>query len=89
MKTTLSERERKCLEFLKAKWDADEERCWAWFKNIAKATGLEEDKVRIAVRSLVRNGYATRDNLFDEDGFVKGSGHCITQAGLKFLEQKS
>jgi len=83
----LSERERKCLESLvEILRGADEGAC-IYFRTVAQDTGLTEQQVRRAVRSLARKGLAEyHRGLFDDDGFTAGSGYCPTKAGRALIE---
>lgn len=85
-KIKISERERKCLEYLAKIYPHDEANV-AYFRDIAKKTGLEERKVRCAVRSLARKGLTEYvRGLFDDDGMVAGSGYAATYEGAKFID---
>ncbi len=82
----ISERELKCLKILVKyylQYDAG-----VFFDTIAKETKIAKNKVRCAVRSLARKGlveYFT--GLMDDDGFLVGSGYCVTQKGVKIINQ--
>jgi len=82
----ISENERKCLEYLVGIYPNDEANC-TYFRSISEDTKLEEKKVRIYVRSLVRKGLAQyMRGLLDRDGMVAGSGYSATSKGVSFLE---
>lgn len=84
-KITISENERKCLEYLAEIYPNDEANC-TYFRIIAQETGLKEKKVRIYVRSLARKGLAEYvRGLFDMDGMVAGSGYMATYAGALLI----
>ena len=87
---TISERELKCLKVLgQCQEDYIDEECnWLRFKYISAETKLTFSQARRSVRSLVRKGLAMYERLFDEDGFVNGSGHHITQDGWNLLYKK-
>jgi DNA-binding MarR family transcriptional regulator len=78
----ISEREKACLTYLLTLYGYDQD-C-TYFRYIAKNTGLEERQVKRSVRSLARKGLAEYvRGLFDEDGFVAGSGYRATELGRK------
>ena len=82
----VSEREKKCLQYLLTLFGSDQD-C-TYFRYIAKNTGLEERQVKCSVRSLARKGLAEYlRGLFDEDGFVAGSGYRATELGRKLGDE--
>ena len=85
-KIKISEREKKCLTHLLTLYNSDQD-C-TYFRYVAKDTGLEEKQVKRAVRSLARKGLAEYvRGLFDEDGFVAGSGYRATELGRKLGDE--
>jgi hypothetical protein len=83
--TTISERERRCLDELVEYFESDMN-C-LYFKYIASETKLTESQVRRAVRSLARKGLAEYvRGLFDDDGQVAGSGYCATFQGALLVK---
>jgi len=83
---TISERQRKCLEFLVEFYGGDEN-C-VYFSYIAEQTGLEKREARIAVRALVRKGLAKYvRGLVDDDMMLAGNGHCATKEGVDYIEK--
>ena len=87
----ISEREKQCLQALFDINGGDyynEEGGWAMYSQVVKATGLTFSQARRSVRALVRKGLAEFDRLFDDDGFLNGSGHHITQAGIDLISKK-
>jgi DNA-binding MarR family transcriptional regulator len=87
--TKLSEREKLCLQtlaMLSSESEYGDDMC-TYFRVIAEQSGLEEKQTRRSVRSLVRKGLAKYvRGLFDEDGMVAGSGHCLTPEGRKLAD---
>ena len=82
---TISERERKCLEYL-AEIYPDDEANVTYFRVLAKETKLTEQQVRRSVRALARKGLAQYvRGLFDLDGMVAGSGYMATFEGALFI----
>jgi hypothetical protein len=76
----LSERETKVLKVLVDHYNS-EGNC-LYFSTIARGSGLDKRKARIATRSLARKGCAQFvRGLFDDDGMVAGSGYCCTPLG--------
>ena len=64
-----------------------DERCYLYYRSIAKVTNLPIKKVRIYVRALVRKGLAERSTLFDpDDSRVAGSGHCCSMKGRHVIK---
>lgn len=80
MKATLSERERRVLEVFA---DSYKHECVLLYDHIATWSGLEFRSARIATRSLRRLGYVALTSCFDDDGFVRGSGHICTKSGFE------
>lgn len=57
------------------------------FKLIARNTKLPIHDIRMACRSLAKQGLAEFwRGLMTEDGEVAGSGYCITAAGREVME---
>ncbi len=91
-KIKISEKQLKCLEALAgdccgdyANFDYYDQ--FYYFGFIAEKTGLPKNKVRVYVRALARKGLAEyQRGLFDDDGFIAGSGHAITKQGIEFLK---
>ena len=85
METKISERERKCLEYLASIFE-NEGNC-TYFRVIAEYTKLTEKQVKRSVRSLARKGLAKYERgLFDDDGFTAGSGYRATEEGNNLIE---
>ncbi len=83
----ISERQRKCLEVLVVFY-RNEANC-IFFRYIAKETGLNERKVRHAVRALARKGLAEYvRGLFNDDGVTAGSGYRATEKGASLINGK-
>ena len=86
MEIKISEREKKCLTYLLSIYGNDQD-C-TYFRFIGQAVGLEEQKVRRVVRSLARKGLAEYvRGLFDERGFIAGSGYRATELGRKLGDE--
>ncbi len=84
--TRLSPRRRVVLEALR-KWDVGDG-YYAYTATLAEAAGLEYRKTRVALRALVRMGYAKLSTVFDDmTGLVAGSGYAITRSGVAALEE--
>ena len=84
-KITLSKIQKKCLLFLAAYHDQEAD-C-VFMNYIAEQTGLSYREVRLAVRALARKGLTEYvRGLFDEDGFVAGSGYRATFEGWKAVK---
>ena len=83
----VSERELKCLKVLNIGHEDyfDDDLYWYEYKYIAKNTKLTFCQARRSVRALKRKGLAEYSQLFNEDGFVNGSGHHITEEGWNYL----
>ena len=88
-KIKLSERELLCLKALVEFGNENEDGFCTTFKHIAELAGLNETQGRRSVRALVRKGLAEyHRGLFNEDGDVAGSGHCVSPAGvIRFAEE--
>lgn len=85
-KNKINESEIKVLTFMLTFYN-DDCNC-TYFKHIAKDTGLEIKQVRRACRSLAKKGLAEYvRGLFDDDGFVAGSGYCATEEGRKLGDE--
>lgn len=86
-KIRLSERELKCLIILRdeSEYFDDDDSNWWRYADIAKEAGLTFSQARRSVRALVRKGMAIFSRLYDNDGFMKGSGHHISKDGLDYL----
>jgi hypothetical protein len=77
----MTENELRALEVLSDHYGA-EGPC-LYFRTIAEIGGIDPKKVRRAVRSLARKGYAEYvRGLFDDEGKTAGSGYCCTRAGV-------
>lgn len=80
----LNENQLKVLTFLAE----DTDLCFP-FKTIASHTNLDVKTVRRACRSLARKGLSECiHGLFDDDGFVAGSGYACTWEGKDFFNKK-
>jgi len=78
----MNDNELKVLTFLAE----DDEMCFP-FKAIK--VGLDVKAVRRACRSLARKGLTECiHGLFDDDGFVAGSGYACTREGKELLNKK-
>lgn len=78
--------DQKCLLALCDSTLPDGEMC-VGFALIERQTSLPRNVVRISVRRLARKGMAQFfTGLFNEDGEVAGSGYCITNDGIAFVE---
>ncbi len=85
--TTMSDRERRCLRVLAARYNSEAKNC-LYFRTVAKRTGLTETQARRSVRALARKGLAKYvRGLFDEDSNLVGSGYCCTDAGAAALKE--
>ena len=83
-----SETERKILGALADKYAIDPDFCYMNFDGIARNAQVERSKVRRAVRSLARKGYASYlSGLWTEDGEPAGSGYCITETGFRTYKE--
>jgi len=83
----ISEREKKALSALYETYFSSEEGSCVYSRTVAERSGMEVNQSRNALRSLVRKGLAEyHRGLFDDDGFVAGSGFCVSPAGAKLAE---
>src|SRR5258708_5451816 len=79
----ISEREKKCLIALYHQLEYSDKGNCAYARAVAKTTGLEVNEARNALRSLMRKGLVEyHRGLFNDDGFVAGSGWRCSPAGL-------
>lgn len=87
MKPKISHSEIKCLEVLVEYYSHD---CnCLYFRAFPEKTGLTLIGVKRAVRSLAKKGLAEYvRGLFDEDGFVAGSGYRATYEGANYFKQR-
>jgi len=80
----VSKMQMKCLRTLK-ELDRDGEQSF-YFNYIAEKSGLTKREARIDIRALVRKGLVEYNRgLFDDEGIIAGSGHCISMKGIEFL----
>lgn len=82
----LNEDEAKCLEILDKSYGNDLVYSFSYYE---ADTGLDRKRVRRAIRSLARRGFAEyHKGLMDDDGMVAGSGYIGTKKGSDFLQEQ-
>lgn len=84
----ISDREKICLKAMgEILLHSDDGMC-TYFRFIAEHAKLPINKTRQAVRALVRKGLAEyHKGLFNDDGMVAGSGHCLTRKGEEIINR--
>ncbi len=81
----MSPRRQRVLEALRS-WHGAEG-YYVFTHVLAEETGLSFRETRVAIRALVRMGYAERSSVFDDmTGLIAGSGYAITRNGLAVLD---
>ena len=86
---TISEREKICLKILFDANEADyynDEYGWTRFKYVAEKSKLTLSQARRSVRALARKGLAEFSQLFDDEGYLNGSGYHISREGINLLK---
>jgi len=83
----VSERELKCLKALNIGHEDyfDDNESWYKYEHITKKAKLPLCQARRSVKTLKRKGLAKYSQLFDDYGFINGSGHHITEEGWNYL----
>ena len=60
------------------------------FKRVSQVSGVEEHRIRRAVRGLARKGLVEFHRCcWDEDGEMRGAGYGLTTAGAAILKDAS
>lgn len=81
----MSPRRHRVLEAL-SEWP-ESDGYYVFTATLGEQTGLSFRETRVAIRWLVRQGYADRAPVFDDmTGLIAGSGYAITRSGLAALD---
>jgi hypothetical protein len=84
---TISDREKKVLEWYVDKFKYDEDIVFT-MKHNNEEMGLEYSQLRRSVRSLARKGMMELiRGLINDDGILCGSGYIPTDYGVKVIEE--
>ena len=81
----MSPRRQRVLEALRGWYSG--EGYYVFTSALAEETGLPFRETRVAIRALVRMGYAELVPVFDDaTGLTAGSGYAITRSGRAALD---
>lgn len=73
-------------DVLKHLFDDDLNESYALLSSIAIHLNSNKNRVRLVCRALTRKGLAKRVSFHDDEGYIRGSGYGITEAGVEYAK---